>query len=153
MNIDLKTKQKLYSECVSYVEAKIEQTTIAIDELQRAANLETKSSMGDKYESGRAAIQLEMEKYSQQLNENYNLKKVLYQINAAKVYDSIQPGCVVYTNNDNYFVAINAGEVETGGNKFRTISLASPLGKELHKRKAGDNFTFRNKVFEIKFVF
>lgn len=152
MKENLKIKYKLYSECVNYVELKVKQTTNLIDGLQHSANLEIKSSMGDKYETGRTSIHLEMEKHSQQLNEFYNLKKILYQINAAKVYDSVQPGCAVYTNRGNYFIAINAGEFDVEGKKFLTISLASPLGKELHKRKRGESFSFRNKVFKINGV-
>ena len=152
MNNELKIKQKLYSECVNYVESKIEQITNAVNDLQKASMLETKSSMGDKYETGRASIQLEMEKYAQQLNEFTNLKKILFQINADKQYDSVQPGCLVCTNNGNYFIAITAGEFVIEGKCYLTISLASPLGKELHKRKTGDKFTFRNKQFVIKSV-
>ena len=150
---NLMIKQKLYSECLKYIESKIEQISGAIDELQHAANLEIKSSMGDKYETGRSAIHLEMEKYSQQLNEFYKLKKALSQINADKIYDFVQPGSVVYTNCGNFFIAINAGEFEIEGSGFLTISLASPIGKELYKRKAGDTFSFRDKIFEINCLF
>jgi len=93
-----------------------------------------------------------MNKYAQQMNEFSTLKKILFQINAGKKYDSVQPGCVVYTNQGNYFVAITAGEFEIGGVKYLTISLASPLGKELHKRKTGDTFSFRSKQFVIELV-
>jgi len=34
-----------------------------------------------------------------------------------------------------------------------TISLASPLGKELHKRKEGDKFSFRKREVEILKLF
>jgi len=152
MNDKLKIKQQLYAECINYVESKIELITTAVNELQQASKLETKSSMGDKYETGRASIQLEMEKYAQQLNEFTSLKKILFQINANKQYDSVQPGCLVCTNNGNYFIAITAGEFEIEGVKYLTISLASPLGKELHKRTTEDTFSFRNKQFVIELV-
>lgn len=152
MNNELKIKQQLYTECVNYVEAKIELITKAVSDLQKASMLETKSSMGDKYETTISSIHLEMEKYSQQMSEFSSLKKILFQINAGKKYDSVQPGCVVYTNQGNYFIAITAGEFEIEGVKYLTISLASPLGKELHKRKTGDTFSFRNKQFTIELV-
>ncbi len=152
MDNQLRIKKTLYSECKNYVESKIEQINKALEELQQSANLETKSSMGDKYETGRASIQLEMEKYSHQLNEFAGLKKILFHINADKIYESVQPGCIVYTNNSNYFIAINAGELEVENEKYLTISLASPLGKELYKRISGDKFNFRNKDFEINKV-
>jgi len=152
MDETIKIKQELYSECLTYVESKIEQITLAVDELQKASKLETKSSMGDKYETGRASIQLEMDKYAHQLNEFAGMKRVLFQISVDKEYQTVQPGCVVRTNHINYFIAINAGEFEITGTKYLTISLASPLGKELFKRSTGDVFTFRNKDFKITFV-
>lgn len=148
----LKIKQQLYSKCVHYVESQIEVITKSINELQQASILETKSSMGDKYETGRAAIHLEMEKYAHQLNEFNSLKKVIFQINADRKYDSIQPGSVVYTNHGNYFIAISVGEFQVEEITYLTISLASPLGKELHKRKTGEAFSFRNKEFIIHSV-
>jgi len=152
MDNELRKKKELYSACSEYVDSKIKQITDALKDLQQAANQETKSSMGDKYETGRSSIHLEMEKYSQQLNEFTGQKKILFQINSDKFYESVQPGCVVYTNNGNFFIAINAGEFEIEGNKYLTISLASSLGKEFYKRKAGYKFSFRNKDFEIKCV-
>lgn len=152
MNKNLKVKQQLYSECINYVEAKIEHITNAVNDLQQTSMLETKSSMGDKYETTISSIHLEMEKYSQQMNEFSSLKKILFQRNADKQYDSVQPGCLVCTNHGNYFIAITAGEYVIEGKRYLTISLASPLGKELHKRKTGDKFIFRNKQFEIELV-
>ena len=149
MNTRINLKQTLYAECVNYVASKIEQIVSAVDALQKASLLETKSSMGDKYETGRESIQLEMNKYGQQMSEFMNMKKVLFQINVEKEYESVQPGCVVHTNIGNYFIAVNAGEFEIEGLKYLTISLASPLGKELHNRIAGETFSFRNKLFEI----
>ena len=145
-------KQKLYSGCTDYVESKLTSIAGALDDLQQAANLETKSSMGDKYETGRASIQLEMEKYSNQLQEFTNLKKILFQINVNRIYESVQAGSLVYTTQGNYFIAINAGEFEIDGEKILSISLASPLGKELFRKMKGEKFTFRDKTFKIKNV-
>lgn len=142
-------KQKLYKSCSGEIEIKLEKISTALNELQESANRETKSSMGDKYETGRASIQLEMEKYAHQLLEFTELKKILFRINVNKLYDTVQPGCVVQTNNGNYFIAVNAGDFEIEGKHYLTISLASPLGKELHKRRKGDRFNFRNRDFEI----
>lgn len=146
-------KQKLYVNCTEQIETKLGEISGALNELQDSANRETKSSMGDKYETGRAAIQLEMEKYAHQLNELAEMKKILFRINAKKNYDTVQPGCVVLTNNGNFFIAVNAGDFKIEDTKYLTISLASPLGKELHKRRKGERFNFRNRDFEILEVF
>jgi sortase (surface protein transpeptidase) len=55
-------KTRLHSLCVSYVGQRIETAQRAIAIAQASANEETKSSAGDKYETGRAMAQLEIEK-------------------------------------------------------------------------------------------
>ena len=60
---------------------KIELLQQNIDEIQAAANEETKSSAGDKYETSREMLRQEREKYSRQLAEQLKLRQVLQQIN------------------------------------------------------------------------
>ena len=47
---------------------------------QEAANEEGKSSVGDKYETGRAMMQIERDKAAQQLDEALKLKNIIDQI-------------------------------------------------------------------------
>ena len=65
-------KQELYKLCQTYIQQRILTAKQAIEAAQQAANNETKSSSGDKYETGRAMMQLEIEKDSAQLSESSN---------------------------------------------------------------------------------
>ena len=73
----MEIKQKLYNKCVSLVEEKLELLQKAIDESQKALSSESKSTAGDKHETGRAMIHLEMEKNGKVFAETNKLKKVL----------------------------------------------------------------------------
>ena len=55
-------KQTLYNFCVTYINQRMATAQQAIHTAQASANEETKSSAGDKYETGRAMMQLEIEK-------------------------------------------------------------------------------------------
>jgi hypothetical protein len=62
-------KIKLYQYCVEFIDKRIAGAREAIQIAQDSANEETKSSAGDKYETGRAMAQLEIEKNTTQLEE------------------------------------------------------------------------------------
>ena len=147
MNID--TKKKLYKLCLDCIENKIDGEMFAMNAAQESANSEDKNSAGDKHEAGVAMAHLENEKYAKQIAVSYELKKNLFQINVEKEYSEVLPGSIVSTNHGNLFIAINVGNLELDGEIYSTISLASPLGKELFNKKPKDVFQFRDKKYKI----
>ncbi len=143
-------KSKLYKLCHAYVDQRIETTQKAMEALQISADEETKSSVGDKYETGRAMMQLEMEKYSVQLNEAVKLKQTISQMETVVQTDVVQPGCLVRTNQGNFYISISAGPLKVNDESFFAISTASPIGTKLLGLKVKDTFNFNNKVYEIQ---
>lgn len=150
MKSDLEVKQKLYAHCVDFVEDRHIKIMNQIKELQEALTSETKSSAGDKHETGRAMLQLEREKVGQQLAEIEKVKENLSKINVAKSFDSIGLGSVVFTSSANYFIAISAGQIKVEGTKFFAISPNTPIGLLLTGKNRGDEVVFRDQSFVIK---
>ena len=74
----------------------------AISGAQNSANEETKSSAGDKYETGRAMAQLEIEKNMTQLAEAKRLKQTLEQIAPDKIIAELMFGFWTSLFNDRY---------------------------------------------------
>ena len=105
---------------------------------QESANQEDKSSAGDKYETGRAMAQLEIEKASGQLAEANKLKQALEHIHADASGPIVKPGSLVITNQGSYFISIAAGKLTVDGETWFAISASSPLGATLMGRKEGD---------------
>ncbi len=62
-------KRDAYDYCFQFVSRKLDRIQVQIRELEQSLTSETKSSAGDKHETGRAMIQLEREKLGQQLSE------------------------------------------------------------------------------------
>ena len=77
MSTRLERKEKLHDACVAYVDERISFLNETIKETQNSANNESKSSMGDKYETTRSMMHLENEQMSIQLKEALNLKTFL----------------------------------------------------------------------------
>jgi len=143
-------KLKLYRLCHAYCDERITAAQKAIESLQISANEETKSSAGDKYETGRSMMQLEMEKYSMQLEEAVKLKQTISQIETVVQTTVVQPGCLVTTNQGNFYISISAGLLKIDNESFYAISPASPIGAKLTGLKEKDAFTFNNRQYEIQ---
>ena len=139
-------KQELYSQCLNFVESRIEAIKRNIEEIQQSLLSETKSSAGDKHETGRAMIQLEREKAGEQLRDAEALKEVLFKVNPLSTTLKITLGSVVYTSDLNYFIAISTGQIRINGIAFFAISPQTPIGQKLIGKTIGDEVVFRDKT-------
>jgi len=146
------TKIKLHSLCQAYIEQRIDAAQKAIAIAQESANEETKSSAGDKYETGRAMAQLEIEKNSTQLAEAQKLKVALSQIKPDQTSYAVQAGSLVITNQGNFYISISAGQFTVDNVSYFSISPASPIGSKLMGLKEGAQFSFNTKTYLIRNV-
>ncbi|MCG8318654.1 MAG: GreA/GreB family elongation factor [Cytophagales bacterium] len=146
-------KSSLYEQCRATVEARITSTGNAMDTARQAANLEAKSSVGDKYETDRAMMQLEMEKLTFQMEEALKLRKVLHQISIEETSRKVDLGSVVKTSMGNFFVAVPAGKMDVNDTVYFTISLASPIGQALYGHKENEKIVFNGKEVTIHQIF
>ena len=145
-------KQHLINACAAYVEQKLQTVQLAIDDLEAALKLETKCSMGDKYETGRAMLHLEFEKLAGQHEEFRKLRKTLRLIPAGRKDEKVTFGSVVRTSAANYFIAIPAGEINIDGNLYYAVGASSPIAQALSGKAAGDKFLFNGREILVKEV-
>lgn len=145
-------KQNLHNQCVAFVENRFQTIQNTINEIQVSLTSETKSSAGDKHETGRAMLQLEREKAGNQLAELQKTKELLSKVNISKTSKIIGLGSLVYTSNSNYFIAISAGAIKVNDDLFYAISSNTPIGQLLMGKTIGDHVVFRNQNFTIKTV-
>ena len=142
-------KEKLHTYCLNYVQERIETAQAAITAAQFSANEEGKSSAGDKYETGRAMMHLEVEKNTSQLLQARQLLQLLTQINTFHTSTVVQQGSLVTTSNGVYYIAIGAGLVTIDKEPYYVISLASPIGALLKGKQVGDEFAFNGKKIKV----
>lgn len=143
-------KEALYNSCLEIVnerQAKIQHTFSGI---QEAMFSETKSSAGDKHETGRAMLQLEREKLGKQLAEIQKVKEILFKVDPTSEASQGCLGSVVYTTQANYFISVSVGEVSASNSTFYAIATNTPIGKLLLGKKVGDTITFRTQSFVIE---
>lgn len=148
----MELKKRLFEACEKYVEERLSRTEAAIKDLEEALKLETKCSMGDKYETGRAMLHLEFEKLSVQHEQYRKLRKTL-RMAPQKVSEVVTFGSAVETTAANYFIAIPAGELKIGEEKFYAVGAASPIAQALSGKTVGEDVTFGGKQLQIKKIF
>ncbi len=104
-------KKELYNACVEFIKRREQTVNQIITSNQKALTSETKSSAGDKHETGRVMLQLEMEKTGQQLEGVYQMKTILARIFIDEISEFIKLGSLIVTNQAAYFLAISVGEI------------------------------------------
>lgn len=149
MNNSSEIKSQIVNHLLEIIQNRIETANSAIASAKESRDKETKSSVGDKYETGRAMVQFELEKHNMQLNKAIGLKNDVAKINLKKKFNSIEFGSLVFTTHDNYFISIGIGKIEIENQIFYCISLASPIGKLLHQKKVNNKINFQGKDFTI----
>lgn len=150
---NLELKKKLFNACLLFIENRYAVIQNTINEIQESLTSETKNTAGDKHETGRAMLQLEREKAGNQLAEILKSKGALYKIDISKISQKVSLGSVVYTSNNNYFIAISSGLLNIDNRSFYAISPNTPIGQLLMGKMAGDEVDFRGNRFKIKAVF
>ena len=146
-------KRKILDTCSLYVEKQNQTINKIIESNKIALESESKSSAGDKHETGRAMLQLEIEKASQQFSSVNQMQKVLNRIFSKESTEVISLGSVVITTYNNYFISISIGEVYIDNEKFFAISPKSPIGYLLLGKKKGEDTEFNGVSFKIVDIF
>jgi transcription elongation GreA/GreB family factor len=142
-------KKELYRLCKTYIDKRLETVEDIISSNQKALQSETKSSAGDKHETGRAMLQLEMEKAGQQLAGISQMSLVLAKIDISNTSVKVHLGSLIYTDKATYFLSISAGKLTAYGEDFFAISVSSPIGKLLLGKQENEEVYFNGNCIKI----
>ncbi|KAA1247333.1 3-oxoacyl-ACP synthase [Aquimarina sp. RZ0] len=144
-----KIKSELLNQCLSYVNQRQERILDTISDIQESLTSETKSTAGDKHETGRAMLQLEREKAGVQLAEVKKLQEIVNKIDTSPSSAVIRLGSLVETSQERYFLSISIGKLIIGDQTYFAIAANTPIGKLLLGKKVDDRIHFNGKDFKI----
>jgi transcription elongation GreA/GreB family factor len=143
---------QMKSELLEIIHQKISEKIQKLEQLiaeTRASNNDTKSSMGDKYETSREMLQQEINHLQIQLNEHLKSQQILKNINP-NPHKIVTLGSLVETEKGMFFIAISLGELSFNQEKIFVISAESPLAKAMNGKKTGESFVVNNLSQIIK---
>ncbi len=144
-------KETLINRCKAIILKEIAtfENTIALQ--REGLGSETKSSAGDKHETGRAMMQLEMEKAGMQLQEKSAMLQVIERLSTKENNGPVHLGNIVHTDDAKiYFLSVSLGAIPFEGKELLCLSPKSPIGTLLLGKKEGDSFHFRKKTSILK---
>lgn len=145
--VELKTDLLLHCEKqVAARYSKIKQTIAGIEE---SLLEESKSSSGDKHETGRAMLQIDRENAGKQLHEIEKVMQLLKKIDVKAISDYARLGSLVYTNRFTYFISLSIGTVAIENVAYLCVALNSPVGMLISGKKKGENFNLNGIDYKI----
>jgi hypothetical protein len=144
----IQLKNLLFAYCKEYVEKRIATANQAMQAAQSSANNHEKSSAGDKYETGRAMMQIERDQAALQLAEALKLSAALNTIGIVRG-NSTGPGKIVFTDKMNFYIAVSAGISVIDNLSFLTVSPGTPMGKKLIEVQPGQMLRFNNEDLKV----
>ncbi len=143
------TKEILQDFCTSHVKNRISRIEKDINLVQESLASETKSSAGDKHETGRAMLQLEREKLGEQLKDAEKMALILSRISVRYKANTIVLGSWVKTSKSDYFLAVSAGEFKAEDQTIYCISGGTPIGQLLLGKSIGDVIAYKDEKIRI----
>jgi hypothetical protein len=146
-------KQLLRAQCVEQLSKRRAAVDHILESVAISLKEETKSSAGDKHETGRAMLQLERENAGKQLAEIEKVETILKRLNSDVSKGPAHLGCVVETSGANYYLSIPSGALLVEKETYYAIGLSSPIGQLLLGRKEGDAVRFRESELIIRKIY
>ncbi len=117
--------------------------------LEDSKNNDTKSSMGDKYETSREMAQAEWNKLQERKGQMVQQIHILQQIHTENQHQRVTQGSIVKTPYIQLFFAIPFGKFTFNGESWMGVSLHSPIGKAFEGKKNGEIVAFNQNQSPI----
>lgn len=135
-------EQALHSQMRSFKEQ--------LDSLRESLNSATKSSAGDKHETSRAHVQIEMDQVGKQLHIKETMLSEMAQIDHNSDSEIVGIGNIVETNIGSFCICTGIGMVEEIG--VMAISRNTPMALGLIGKSVNDTFSVNGKEIVIKSI-
>lgn len=145
-------KKEIRDLCEALIDRKLTLVQEAMKAAQEAANSETKSSAGDKYETSRAMAQQEKDRLGGQLEQLIRQKRSLLSLPIDEGSREVLPGSYVMTDAGDFYLSIGLGEVKGSERSFYAIAMTAPIGQSMAGKKAGDSFRIGEKTVNITMI-
>lgn len=143
-------KEEIIEKCRQELKAKKLNISKEIEAVKDSMGSDTKSSAGDKYETGREMMNQERDKLQSQLGVIDRQLESLNQIKLNKRFEKIDFGAVVKTSRAHYFISISYGKISIQDKDYFMISAVTPLAQLMIGKKPGDKLNWNGKEILIE---
>lgn len=137
---------------ITELNQQIEAAQQEIHSLRQSLEGDAKSTAGDKHETGRAMIQMDMERAAERLHEGLErlaAAKKRFMECEAQSWETIRVGHAVETDDGSFLLGPPLGKLTAHGLTCFALSSVSPLGQQLLGKRAGDQVTTGSKTLTV----
>lgn len=145
-------KQQLIEAVKIELDSKNQLASELVKQLQESLFSESKSSAGDKHETARAMVQIELEQAIKQLKEVELLINNFEKIKTIS-RSSIGLSSLIETNLGWFYISIPLGKIQVNQQEVFCLGHTAPISNLLLQQKVGDTFNFGAKSFQILAVY
>jgi transcription elongation GreA/GreB family factor len=145
-------KQTIHQLLVNLTESRLADLQVRMQQILEDRNSETKSSAGDKYETGRAMMQQEIDMCQSELLKTEKFMTELRQLHPERSQATAIAGSLVTTDQGIYYIAVGLGRITVDSVDCYAISPGSPFGIILSGKKKGDSVILQGKTYTITSV-
>ena len=145
-------KEQILLECKNLLLSKIQIETNQLNDLLESTRNETKSSAGDKYETGRAMLQIEQDNTRARLRALAVQQAALNQLSSGTGNICVMAGSLVKTNRGHFFISVALGKLMVDGQQVVTISANSPLGQKLTGMKLLEEVVVNGITYRVESI-
>jgi hypothetical protein len=145
-------KIRVHAALINTLNDKYKELQAALAETNDSLSADSKSTAGDKHETGRAMAQLEREKIGGLIKQHeqliINAQRLEYSIETS----TIRLGSLVNTSNGWYYLSVPAGRILVDNTPLFCLSPAAPLVGVLLGKKSGEEVLWQGSSIAIVFV-
>ena len=145
-------KEALIAHCIDKIQVRKDLLNEQLKMNHESRDADSKSSMGDKYETSKAMLHIEEEKIRKQLAECDVQLSILNKINLNQQNTHVTIGSLVVTNKGKYFISVPLAQLQLGSELFFCITDQSPIGKLLMGKKQNETIEFnriKQQIIEV----
>ncbi|MCC3152611.1 3-oxoacyl-ACP synthase [Hymenobacter sp. BT770] len=143
------SKPQLHAICQAFIQERIDAARTAMQAAQESSSSETKSSAGDKYETGREMANAERDRNAAHMQQAQQLQVELARISPDAACDAVRPGALVTTSLGRFYIGISAGKLAVEGEEYFAVSGAAPVAVALKGLRAGQEVVFNGKPVRV----
>lgn len=144
-------KQELWTIIELELKKQISEITSNLDTIEHSKAQETKSSAGDKFETGRAMMQIEEDKLLGQLKrKKEDLLKLKVLQSGSTNSDFIREGSLVRCGKQWFLIGLSLGKLKLDDKIVFGISTQAPLALKLLGKELGEELQLNDRTLVIE---
>jgi hypothetical protein len=143
MPVDQKFKEAIFEKLLALQSAKVQALANEIGANRENLSSATKSSAGDKHETGRAMLQLEQEKLGRSYAEAEKLMQLLLRVPFEKSFSQVKVGSLFTTQKGLFLLAASFGIVKHENQEVFVLGAAAPMSQIILGKSVGEEVEFR----------